>query len=424
VHAILVPIGSAGDVHPFLGLGTALRARGHGVTVVTNGHFARPVRRAGLEFVEMGTEEDYQTVLNDPGLWEPARGFKLVIEWAFLKGMRPAFEIIKGLYRPGETLVAAQASAFGARIAQEALGVPLVTVDLQPSILRSASEPPVLYPLPLSRRAPAAWNHMLYWLADTRLIDPLIAPEVNAFRAELGLPQVRRFLGDWWHSPERILGLFPAWFAPPQADWPAQTSLAGFPLYDESELTPPSAELEAFLSEGPAPLVFTPGSAMRHGQSFFNAAIEASARLGRRAALLTRYRDQLPEQLPDGVRWFDSVPFSRIFPRAAAVVHHGGIGTTAQGLAAAVPQLVMPMAHDQHDNAARLVRLGVGAALAPRRFRGPAVAKKLEGLLGSRDVADRCQACAERVRHDHGLDAACRILEQSFHARPGVTQPT
>jgi UDP:flavonoid glycosyltransferase YjiC (YdhE family) len=94
--------------------------------------------------------------------------------------------------------------------------------------------------------------------------------------------------------------------------------------------------------------------------------VDACRRLGRRGLLLSRYRDQLPADLPPGVRHFDYVPLSRVLPRAAALVSHGGIGTLSQALAAGIPQLIMPLGFDQFDNAARLGRLGVAATLTPR----------------------------------------------------------
>src|SRR5205085_2067897 len=104
----------------------------------------------------------------------------------------------------------------------------------------------------------------------------------------------------------------------------------------------------------------------------------------------------VPASLPATVRHFAYVPFSQVFPRAAAVVHHGGIGTTAQALAAGIPQVIMPMGYDQPDNAERLVRLGVGAPLPPRRFTGARLAALLGKLLGP-DVRERCRALAERL---------------------------
>ena len=133
--------------------------------------------------------------------------------------------------------------------------------------------------------------------------------------------------------------------------------------------------------------------------------------LGQRAILLTRYTDQLPASLPDGVRHFDYVPFSQVLHRSAAVVHHGGIGTAAQGLAAGRPQLIMPMTFDQPDNARRLVGLGVARTLHPRAFRGAAVASAIDTLLGSTSVSDRCADLARRVRCDDPLTRTCTLIE-------------
>src|SRR5262249_32355180 len=151
--------------------------------------------------------------------------------------------------------------------------------------------------------------------------------------------------------------LFPEWFGPPQPDWPPNVTMTSFPLFDERGLAELPTDVETFLAAGTPPIVFTPGSAMKQGRAFFTTAVEACVRLGRRGVLLTRFGEQVPPSWPEGIRHFEYVPFSQVFPRAAAVVHHGGIGTTSQCLAAGVPQLIMHMAHDQPDNAARILKL-------------------------------------------------------------------
>jgi UDP:flavonoid glycosyltransferase YjiC (YdhE family) len=126
---------------------------------------------------------------------------------------------------------------------------------------------------------------------------------------------------------------------------------------------------------------------------------------------LTRFPEQVPPALPDGIRHFEYVPFSQVFPRAAAVVHHGGVGTTAQALAAATPQLVMHMAHDQPDNAAHVLRLGVGRPISPKGFRGHRVAKALGELLQSPEVAKQCRAVAAKFHGADPLGGACHAIE-------------
>jgi rhamnosyltransferase subunit B len=413
LNVLLVALGSSGDVFPFLGLGRALRARGHHVTLLANSHFEADSRDAELDFIELGTEADYQSITENPLLWKPIPGIRLIAEGLILRNMRRTFEIVQQMNIPGQTVIAAPLTAFGARIANERLRIPLVTVCLQPSALRSAREPPVIRPLPLSSRLPGAWNRLLLGLSDRVFFDPLVRRETNAWRAELGLGPVRGSFTDWSLSPARILGLFPQWFAPHAADWPESVRLCQFPLYDASDVAPTSLPGSAFLEGGPPPVVFTPGSAMRHASAFFAAGVEACRLMGARGVLVSPFGDQVPMELPPFVHVIDSIPFSRLFTRAAAVVHHGGIGTSAQALGAAVPQLIMPMAFDQHDNAVRLERLGVARSLSPRRFRGAAVARLLGELLNSASVATSCRCLGDRIRGEPPLDEACRWIEQA-----------
>jgi UDP:flavonoid glycosyltransferase YjiC (YdhE family) len=417
MQVLLIPIGSHGDVHPLVGLGLALQARGHAVTIYTNPHFEGLVRGVGLDYLALGTEEIFQEATQAAGLWDPVEGFKVVSRFT-LSGIEPVFEQIAAWYRPGESLVVAPVTGFGARIAQEVLGVPLVTVDLQPVILRSVIAPAELPGAAFLRHLPRWGRRAFYRFADWLVIDPILAPQINAFRARHGLKPARRIL-NWWHSPQGILGLFPEWFAAPQADWPGPHALAGFPLYDERESRVLDAQLEAFLSAGQPPVAFTPGSAMRQGESFFAAAIDACQRLDRRGLLVTRFTEHLPAGLPEGIRHVAYAPFSLLLPRCAALVHHGGIGTTSQALAAGIPQVVMPLAHDQPDNAWRVESLGVGRQLEPKRFRGPELARVLGGLLADPEVPGSCRAVAGRFAGADALGKACAALEAFHRAAAG-----
>ena len=152
---------------------------------------------------------------------------------------------------------------------------------------------------------------------------------------------------------------------------------------------------------------------MQLGEGFFRAAVEASQRLGRRAILLTPHREQLPATLPDTVAHFDYIPFSEVLPRSAALVYHGGIGTLAQAAAAGIPQLVMPMAHDQPDNARRIKALGLGDWIAPARFTGARVAQRLGAVLADAALARRCAELAPRIDFETGLQRACDAIEDA-----------
>jgi rhamnosyltransferase subunit B len=407
---ILTPVGSAGDVHPFVGVGRRLQARGHDVLVLTAELFGPLVQREGLTFVKTVATTDYERVLDDPDLWHPRRGPRLVFDLVS-RTMRGSYEALSSVYEPGRSVLVGHSLSVATRVFEEMHHAPAATLELAPSTLRSDFLQPVLDPGRDLTRLPLPLKRLFWWAVDRFAIDPALAPPLNAWRAELGLPPVHRVLAGWIHSPQRIVGLFPDWFAPVQPDWPGQLRLAGFPLFDDHEHPDPDPGLEAFLDAGSPPLAFTAGSANRMARPFFRAAVEASRLLGRRAILLTRFPEQLPAPLPDHACHVAYAPFSRLLPRCAAVVHHGGIGTCAQGLAAGIPQLVMPMAYDQPDNAARLARLGVGAFLTPAQFTGAHAAGALGALLDSQETAAACARYRDRALTERAIDRACDLLE-------------
>jgi rhamnosyltransferase subunit B len=406
---LIAVLGSAGDVYPSLGIAVELRARGHDVRLVANPWFEDAIRREGIGFVPMGTVEDYRRSVAEADLWHPRRAFGVIVR----HGVAPAQAIVhEAILEARPDVVAATSLAIGARTARDALGIPLVTLHVQPSILRSIEDPPRVSGLPM----PAWWPRSLvrgaFRLADALAIDPVLGPPLNAHRRSLGLAPVARPLMDWMHSPDRVLGLFPDWFAPPPADWPASFRATGFVGFDGTAAGGRLAsEVERFLDAGPPPVVITPGSANAHGRRFLEGAVAACAAMGRRGLVLTPYGDQVPRPLPPGVMHAPSAPFAALLPRAAALVHHGGIGTMAQALAAGIPQLVMPMAHDQPDNAARAQRLGVASWIAPRSWTASRIAPALERLLGDPAVADACRELAPRVSFDASRRLAAAEVE-------------
>ena len=411
LHFLLATIGSAGDVHPFVGLGQTLRRRGHRVSIITGGYFAPLIERAGLEFIELFSAEHYHEMLGNPDIWHPQRGPKTVMQMGIAPMVRKVYEIIAARNVPGQTVVGASSLAMGALFAQEHLGVPTASIHLQPVMMRSMICPPKIAGMATQTWMPRSLIRAQHWIADRLFVDRWIGGDFRALRSELGLTPVKRILERWCHSPRLTIGMFPAWFAPPQPDWPPQVRLTGFPLYDEHDVTPLDEDLERFLAAGSPPIAFTPGSAMTFGQKFFGAAVDACRRLGRRGLLLTRHTEQIPADLPPEVMHCSFAPFTKLLPRCAALVNHGGIGTMSQAFAAGVPQVVMPMSHDQPDNIERAERLGVAAALYPGRFRGDRLAVVLRSLLESPNVAKACRDVAAKIAAATSLDDTARLLE-------------
>ncbi|MDB5327349.1 MAG: hypothetical protein JWM57_2918 [Phycisphaerales bacterium] len=412
---LLLTIGSHGDVHPFVGIGRALRERGHTVRLVTNGAFRELVERAGLGFVGIGDAEMFREVQSNPDIWHPSRGPGVVLKHVG-ETLGMAYDAIAANAGP-ETIVVGSTLALGARTAAEKLGLAMATVHLAPICIRSSVRLPRLPGVPSLNWLPL-WVRQRFWDgADRWFIDPLICPTLNAFRAEKQLPPMSS-IQNWWHAPMLTIGLWPEWFFPRQSDYPEQVRLAGFPLYDESDHQSLDEEMEQWLAAGDAPIAFTPGSAMLFGHRFFKSAVDACIRLKRRGLLLTRHAEHLPANLPPSVRHVSFAPFGTLLPKCAAIVHHGGIGTTAQALRAGIPQLIMPMSHDQFDNVAICRGLGVAGAISVRRFEGRRVADRLTKLLGQQSVENACRAVAGRFADDRALDRVCELLEEIHVAVP------
>jgi rhamnosyltransferase subunit B len=410
-------MGSFGDVNPFIGLGLALRARGHEVIVIANAYFERAVEQAGLRFAASTPVESYLEMLNNPDTWHPEKGPAL-LPGRILAAIPRGYERLRQLNIPGNTVMAATPLAFAATIASESLGIPLTTLLLNPMLLCSAydCEDRGLGPFgSLVRR----WKRRIRFRLNELLCDRLLCPEVNAIRAGLGLRPLRRVWNLWQRRSRSVIGLWPEWLYAPQLDWPRQVVLAGFVEYDAGPgVAGPDgpARLEDGTIAGPPPIVFTAGTARLDAPDFFKAACAACEILGRPGVLLTQNEQPTGRPLPRAVRHIRYAPLGKLLQRAAAIVHCGGIGTAARALRAGIPQLIMPIAYDQHDNAARLARLGVAASIDGAAL-GPAnVAARLSELLESPTVLERCRHFAAKFEGSRAVDEACDHIEFSARA--------
>lgn len=410
LRILIFAIGSAGDVHPFIGIGVALQRRGHEVFVATSPIFENEVTASSLGFRPLGTLEDYHRIKDDPDLWHPVRSFPAIVRHAIDPSHQPILEITRELHLPGKTVLIASSLAFGTRTPRELLGIPMATVHLAPSLFPSVFHQPTIHGMPFGNRAPRFLKR-LQWKIAGKVVDHHALPVLNRFRQSHGLDPAKHLLAGWWNSPDRVIALFPDWFAAPQPDWPPQTVQTGFPLFDGKGVRPVSPELEAFLTAGEPPVIFTPGSAMAHGHTFFKEAAAAVRQLGCRALFLTPFTETVPENLPAGTAHFPYAPFSEILPRAAVLVYHGGIGTCAQALQAGIPQLIQPMAHDQFDTLARIRELGVGLGLMPARFVAKNIAASLRQLLSDPAFRQRASLVQQKFEPARWIETTCTTIE-------------
>lgn len=400
-------MGTDGDVFPYLGLGSVLLKRGHRVTLAAPETYRDRATDLGLKFVSLVSTADVQRMLSNPDLWDPFRSGPMMANWG--NPMIPhQYELLARLASEPDSVMVANPGVVAARLVQEKQHCRMASLLLQPGVLPSCTAPPSMpgelnipnwFPQPFRK---------LYWLAVDFACYLLVARTLNRFRTKLGLSPIRRFF-CWWLSPELVIGMFPEWYASPQPDWPRQLRLAGFSRFDGVPDELP-VDIRQFCEAGAPPIVFTLGTGMMHATEFFREAIVACESLGVRALLLTKYPDVIPNDLPPTICHYQFAPFRQLLPLCKAIVHHGGIGTTAAALEAGCPQLVMPLAWDQPDNGARIRKLGVGTVLNSRQRQSHYLSRALIELTAP-ETKGRCLSFASKAMNQNGLLAAVEMIE-------------
>ncbi|KVG33601.1 glycosyltransferase [Burkholderia diffusa] len=415
---IVTAIGSAGDVHPLLGVARALAMRGHDVVFCTHPPFEAAARRCGFTFVPVGTAAEYEAAMENPALWNPRTSFRTL--WQVIAPvLRPHYDTLRAL-TDSDTVLVGTLWAFPARFMQELHGTPYVSVQVSPSTLLSAHAPPTHPRLTIPARWPLPVKAALMTLIERQVLDRVCGPALNAVRRDLGLAPARRVLGRWLHSTDGVLCLFPDWFAPARRDWPARVLQSGFPLFNDIATPDDDRALDAFLSAGEPPVVFTAGSTLIDHSAYARAVADALRATGARGILLSPH-----DAAPDGdrllVRRF--VPMRTLLPRCRALVHHGGIGTAALAFEAGIPQVATPFAHDQFDNAQRVAASGAGV-----RVDGAVDGVRLGAALARVLDEPEFAVHAERTRAlihaaPDGCETAADYIERFAPSRGRATLP-
>ncbi|MBW4695432.1 MAG: glycosyltransferase [Lyngbya sp. HA4199-MV5] len=415
---VFTTIGSLGDLHPKLAIALALQSRGHTVIIATHKEYQSKIEALGLGFHRMRPDN---TALNDPQemarMMDLKTGTEYVIKHWVCASLRETYADLQQSAQDADLIITGE-GVVAARLVAEKLGIPWVFAVLQPASFLSVYDPSVLPVLPFLaklRGLGAVANRGVIQLP--KIMAKSWAEPIHQLRRELELPPLTGspFINDKY-SPYLVLAMFSSAFAKPQRDWAPNTVITGFPFYDGGDRMPMAPELQQFLDAGDPPIVFTLGSAavMAPGH-FYEESIHAANLLQRRAVLLIG-KNAPPTNLPETVLAVNYVPYSQIFPRACAIVHQGGIGTTAQALRAGCPTLVMPYSHDQPDNAARVERLGTSRTIPRKRYVAARVAKALRALLEDPRYATKADAIGRIIQAEDGVRMACDAIEKQLQS--------
>jgi rhamnosyltransferase subunit B len=425
---VLSTFGSFGDVHPYMALALELQRRGHRPVVATSAMYCEKMDAAGLELhavrpddLPTPEEPERMAALLERVL-DARTGTEEIINTMILPHLRDAYEDLLAAAR-GADLLLTHPLPFVGPVVAEKLGLPWASSVLAPGSFLSAHDPPVPPQLPSLHRVLRLHPFFMRALmVAARLKMRPIRDAVDRLRSDVGLrPTGRSPIVEAQHSPRLVLALFSKVLARPQRDWPANTHVTGFPFYDRRDYlgeTGTPRELADFLDAGAPPVVFTLGSAAFWvAKDFYTEAIRAARSLGVRALLLVGHESVRPAgPLPAGIAAFEYAPFGEVLPRASAIIHHGGVGTTGQSLRAGRPQLVVPFSHDQFDNGARAARLGVARTLPRAKFDAHAARRELGALLDDARYAERAAEVGRVVRSERGAETACDLIERMLAA--------
>jgi UDP:flavonoid glycosyltransferase YjiC (YdhE family) len=341
------------------------------------------------------------------------------------RGTEALFELIMPHFREsyqdllvatdGADLLVTHPIAFAGPVIAEQRQLPWVSMVLSPMSFFSVHDFPVLPPMPGLRHLTSASTSVARVLGRaSRAMSRRWMEPVWQLRQQLGLSRGAHPIFEGQHSPALVLAMFSRVLGDPQKDWPPNVLVTGAVRYDgpadDAGLT---EELQHFLDDGDPPVVFTLGSAaVGAAGSFYEESARAAIQLGRRAVLVIgRHEENRPRgRLPSSILVTGYARYSRLFPRAVAVVHQGGMGTTHQALAAGHPTVIVPFSHDQPDNAHRVERLGISRTVYPHAYRAAKVERALRELLARREALRRAGEIGDVVRSERGAAGACDAI--------------
>jgi rhamnosyltransferase subunit B len=423
-RAVVVAVGSGGDVAPLAAAAGRLAARGLQTTLMAPRRYAA-LAPAGVDFSPAGADAVFESVFSAPAVWTARHG--LAESWRYYGAAAlSTLEQIRQGWSPEDTVLVASSFAVGARLAARAHGYHDTTVHLSPGVLFSHARPPRWPAASIPTWWPRGLQAAAAATAERLALDPVIRRALAPAWRAAGLPKENRLFSRFIHSTHRVVYLFPEWFAAAAPDWPACGRHAGFGRPAALVTDMPQGVASFIAAAGDALAVITAGTAVDAPPPWVARCTEALVRQGLFVLVLGRNAGPGGTRADGRVVTAPLAPLGEILPRARLLVHHGGIGTAADALRAGVPQWLFPTAHDQADNAQRLVDLGAG-----RRFEAgttPAVLADAASALSRSGLRARALTLQSRLRDEpDGIDRladevmadARQTLGRDAHLRQG-----
>ncbi len=415
--------GSRGDVQPYIALGLGLQAAGHRVRLATHADFESFVRGYGLDFHALEADGRALQASSAGDKMLSAGKNPLVFIREFVRLRVPLIRgMLKNCYdacRDADAVLLTTTAPLLGWCVAEKIGVPTFRTGLQPGAL-SRFLPNFLMPEAPDWLPGRGLYHLFSHVFVGVTLWQIWRPTLNAARAEvLDLPPLPLVSpgGDFLH-PSLTLDGYSSQVVPKPRDWPATHHLTGYWFLDAPSGWSPPAELVDFLGSGPPPVYVGFGcNHNRNAAEVTELVVQALKRAGVRGVLLTGWGGLEPVARSDQFLSIDSIPHSWLFPRMAAVVHHGGAGSTAAGLRAGVPSIVVPFTSDQPFWGRRVYKLGAGSKPIPRKlFNAELLEKAVRQAVGDAGMRRRAEEIGRRLRAEDGVGRAVALFQQQIGA--------
>ena len=419
MNIFIATYGSRGDVQPYVALGKGLQNAGHEVTLATSERFCNFVKAHGLHYGYMN--DDLLAILNtDQGrdLVENTNNLFEVIKQTFsmMKQVGPMQQALlqeswEAAKQSKPDLIIFHPKAYGGPQFAEKLGIPVIMALLIPMMVPTSEHPNLGFP---DLKLGSCYNRMTYQVVN-KLTGASANKYVKAWRAANGLPPQKRF--DILHTTVGgvipVLHGFSQHVVPQPSDWPKTARTTGYWFLNQASDWIPPPELEGFLEAGPPPVYIGFGSmAGRDPERLASIVIEALQKAGVRGIIVTGWGGLKAIALPETVLQIDQAPHAWLFPRMAAIVHHGGAGTTAAGLRAGKPSVVVPFFGDQPFWGQRIHSLGVGSNPIPqKKLTAEKLAAAIKEVISNPNIRQKAEALGAKVRHEDGIGNAVALIE-------------
>lgn len=404
-------LGTGGDVWPGLSIAATLQRRGHDVVILAPESFERAARDKELEFHAIDSAQAYVSDVTDARFWGPQGTALGLAPGGYLhRATQPAFEYVEAR-RGSRPLLLCTRNVYGLRFAAERFGLACACVAYSSTQFQGVGRMPYAYPL--LRRLPKWWQSAALDWGDS-INNKVLVPRMNDMRETFGLSAIDHFR-RWSFFRHPNIALYPAWYDDVSTLSDRGVYQGEFVFSHTDECAPLPPRLESFLQAGPAPIVFTFGTGVGHVKERFVEVLKALRSRPWRAVLVSSFEANLPDGLTtdDKVLAVPYANFAALLPRASLLVHHGGIGTAAQAIRAGIPQLILPLAFDQPDNAARIQALRLGASLRASRVTARLLIQCIEKAIHGTDYACLTQMRAALLE-TRGDEIAADLCERAW----------